>query len=371
VLTSVEVMTDQVATIVEPRHHLLIAGQGRSGTTLLVKVLSACGLQTHLEARGDEAWYSTDANAGLEDQLSKNDAPYVVKSPLAYQELQHLLERGRVVIDHAIVPVRRLRDAAASRVITEIQDRISTSHDPFSANTSVVWDHVAATAGGIVYSLEPIDQERILATGFTRLIELLVAHEIPTTFLDFPRFTHDVKYLYGRIAPIISEHIGWSEFSERVAKVIDPDLVHVETELDAIALNPEADRPNLDDLAQIGARRALAAVISERDALREGRARTSREHEEAARRWEEQRTKLRDQVRGLAAKLERTENEVRSIRAKYQSQLARNRSLTARTEALTSENRSVVADRQAIADRIAAIEGSRSWRWTSPLRGGR
>jgi hypothetical protein len=33
------------------RHHLIIAGTGRAGTSLLVKILHACGLETELDRK--------------------------------------------------------------------------------------------------------------------------------------------------------------------------------------------------------------------------------------------------------------------------------------------------------------------------------
>jgi hypothetical protein len=73
----------------------MIAGTGRSGTSALVRYLTALGLETHLSKRGRTAeWYDT-AHAGLEDlplSTINPDLPYVVKSPWAYQLIEKFLQ---------------------------------------------------------------------------------------------------------------------------------------------------------------------------------------------------------------------------------------------------------------------------------------
>src|SRR5438128_8312469 len=151
------------------RHHLLIAGTGRAGTSLLVKILSACGLDTELNRAKGPLWYEP-ANAGIESlPLADADQPYVLKSPWTYQFLDELLCRKDVRIDGLIVPIRDLREAAASRIIVELQNmhRISRAHDQFLTG----WRDWGITAGGVTYSLEPIDQARILGQSLHLLLE--------------------------------------------------------------------------------------------------------------------------------------------------------------------------------------------------------
>lgn len=75
---------------VEPRHHLLIAETGRAGTSVLVRPLTACGLDTELLHNPAVPWDSV-ANAGAETfPLSPGDHPYVIKTPWAYQYIQQI-----------------------------------------------------------------------------------------------------------------------------------------------------------------------------------------------------------------------------------------------------------------------------------------
>lgn len=64
-------------------NHLLIAGTGRAGTSLLVRYLNALRLTTHITRSNRQTHLIEDANAGLEDLIlhGGENLPYVVKSP--------------------------------------------------------------------------------------------------------------------------------------------------------------------------------------------------------------------------------------------------------------------------------------------------
>jgi hypothetical protein len=136
------------------RHHLIIAGTGRAGTSLLVKILNACGLETELN-RGNGYFWDDRANAGIETlPLAGQEHPYVIKSPWTYQFLDELLSRKDVRIDGLIVPVRDLREAAASRIVIELQNmhRSAPEFDELLAGwprlgTNARWGHIFFRAG--------------------------------------------------------------------------------------------------------------------------------------------------------------------------------------------------------------------------------
>src|SRR5262249_23127910 len=96
------------------KQHLLIAGTGRAGTTLLVEIFERCGLET----RVDHDRFDDVANAGFEWSLLDEDPPYVVKNPKSSWRLRGWLESGRVApgqLDSVIIPIRDLAQAAQSR----------------------------------------------------------------------------------------------------------------------------------------------------------------------------------------------------------------------------------------------------------------
>jgi hypothetical protein len=105
------------------KHHLLIAGTGRAGTTFLVQYLAECGLDTHI-ARDQYRGYDEDANAGLEDlPLNDPDAPYVIKSPWLFEYVERVLADEQTVVDAVVIPMRGIVEAAASRTVNELRAR--------------------------------------------------------------------------------------------------------------------------------------------------------------------------------------------------------------------------------------------------------
>jgi hypothetical protein len=181
------------------RNHLLIAGTGRAGTSFLVRYLHALGLETHLSRHADPFW-SQSANAGLEDLplISGNeDLPYVVKSPWLGEIIDQVLSQDKFAVDAVLIPVRDLRDAASSRVILELRNIFEQANWMLSFDET--WDEWAQTPGGIIYSLDAIDQERLLAVKFARLVQALVKRDITLIFLDFPRIVEDAEYLFRKV----------------------------------------------------------------------------------------------------------------------------------------------------------------------------
>jgi hypothetical protein len=147
------------------KHHLLIAGTGRAGTSFLVQYLSECGLDTP-QSRYPDARLDEHANAGLEDlPMLDLDHPYVLKSPWLYEFVERLLARDDIRIDAVIIPMRDIVEAAASRVTLSLRERFG---DTNLHEEHTLWETWGTTPGGVVYSLNPLDQARLLAMGSIR-----------------------------------------------------------------------------------------------------------------------------------------------------------------------------------------------------------
>ena len=256
------------------RHHLLIAGTGRCGTSLLVRVLDACGLETGL--RDQEAWDPT-ANAGLENiPLLEDNPPYVVKSPWSYQFLDELLAREDVTLDGVIIPIRNLAESTASRIIVELHHRYQQS--PEARRLEETWRHVGLFPGGVTYSLEPLDQARILAQSLHLLLEKLADKNIPVTFLKYPKFASDLDYLFDRVRGFLSPAMTRSLFHQTVAPLTEKSKIRVESEV-AVARTtrgtppsfPSPELPAFEALDRISLKRTLNsdkdAYLKERDVL--------------------------------------------------------------------------------------------------------
>lgn len=236
------------------RRHLIIAGSGRSGTTFLVEVLTACGLETEL-SRNPRSGYDPAAQAGLEsDPLSAPDCPYVVKSPWAYQFLDQFLADGRVRLDGAILPVRDLREAVASRIALEFG---SLHARPGTTALDAPWREFGTVPGGVTYSLEPLDQARILGHAFHSLVERLLDHDVPLCLVKFPRFAQDPDYLYDRLRPVLPARIDRAAFGRAFLAVADARKIRVTGELGG---NSSGALPSLEEVERIALKRQVAAL---------------------------------------------------------------------------------------------------------------
>lgn len=275
-------------------HHLLIAGTGRAGTSYLVRFLGALGLETGFSgADGADGW-DAEANAGLEHSpLAAPDErlPYVVKSPWIGEYADEIFKSQRYKIDALVIPMRDLVEAATSRAIVE--HRAIFEKHPWIGNLDRTWEAFGETPGGIVYSLNPVDQARLLAVNFHTLVHQAIVAEIPIVFLAFPRMAEDWRYLYRQLQPVLPATV--TEDAARLAHAAITDLAKVRvrrevrgdgpaqearmalhypdsSEIDGIALRRELGRLHAklkDGEAELGAlRMALEGVQSEAADLR-------------------------------------------------------------------------------------------------------
>ena len=252
------------------RHHLMIAGTGRAGTSLLVKILSACGLETELD-RNKHSFWDAHANAGLETiPRVGGEHPYILKSPWTYQFLDELLHRKEVRLDGLIVPIRDLREAAASRIIIELQNMHRST--PVIDELLVGWRDWGLTPGGMTYSFEPIDQARILGQSLHLLLEKALEHEIPIYLIKFPKFARDPMYLYKSLRGLISSRVDRTQFEEIFHSIVSPEQIRVSSELGEPSGSTAAvlrvagagpQFPSLEDLENVALKRELLRVRSE------------------------------------------------------------------------------------------------------------
>lgn len=211
------------------RHHLLLGGTGRAGTTFMVQYLTECGLDTH-SSRHPNAKPEEHANAGLEDMPLGGEAnlPYVIKTPWLYEFVDRLIEQEDVAIDAVILTMRDIVEASASRVMLEMRSRLG--NDALTEEDTR-WETWGTTPGGLVYSLNPVDQARILALGFHQVVHALVKHDIPIVFLDFPRFIEDGEYLYTQLKPVLGDSVSRETAMSAHRALARADLVRVGAEL--------------------------------------------------------------------------------------------------------------------------------------------
>jgi len=291
-------------------HHLLIAGTGRAGTTFLVQLLGACGLDTGADRLGLD--FHPDANAGLEVlPNASGDLPYVIKSPWSHLVLEDAITRRGRTFDHLLIPMRNLEDAAESRVMQDLAaiHRGGGADEAWPPDST--WDTWGVVPGGITYSLEPLDQARILAVALHRQLEVAVRYEVPIIFLDFPRMVEDEAYAYRVLAPVIGEKVSEDAFGETFVAIADRSMVRV----GAKAVEEAKGISRGSELAEIDTRAMRMALAS-------------------------------------------TRGEMRSARV----------SMAARADALEAEVSNRDAALQEVADALNDVLNSPSWRVTQPLR---
>ena len=148
-------------------------------------------------------------------------------------------------------------------------------------------------ARGVTYSLEPLDQARILAHSLHRIIEPLVDGEIPIHFLKFPKFTRDIEYLHRRLMPVLPAEMSFGEFSARAAPVIDVRKVRTTWELsaqrpgtgtptaadDGRPIHDAVELPSFETMDQIALKRELRSVAGALQTMTAERNELAAQHE--------------------------------------------------------------------------------------------
>jgi hypothetical protein len=187
------------------RHYVIISGTGRAGSTLLVRVLTRAGVDTGFSV---DSPVDPISFGGLELELRDKPSAYVVKSPWIALYIEQLLAEDEIAIDHAIICTRDLRAAAESR--RRVQAADGGSRD---------------VPGGLWMTDDPDQQERVLAALFSRLIFHLSAHDVPMTFLQFPRFALEPTYLIEKLGQVFPS-VSADEFLAAFRAESRPELIH-------------------------------------------------------------------------------------------------------------------------------------------------
>jgi hypothetical protein len=262
----------------QPRNnHIVIAGTGRTGTTFLVQYLTELGLDTHVAGQGLNP-LDANANAGLEDMpllAATETLPYVIKAPWIGEYIDEILAAPNLQIEVVILPMRDLVEAASSRTILEL--RALHQDAPWMAQgLSKTWENWGTTPGGTIFSLNPMDQARILALGFHLLIQRLVDAEIPILFLGFPRLVEDGNYLFERLRSILPTTVTLQQALAAHQRTAQRDKVRVRDELGfnntpnrAFSLVPGAlNYPDHDRVDRAALGREITRLKQELDTIR-------------------------------------------------------------------------------------------------------
>lgn len=190
------------------RHHVIITGTGRAGTTFLLQLLMRLGMDTGYTEESFEIF--THSNAGSEWDIARDDAPYVVKSPWLCDTLEDMILRHNVAIDHAIIPVRNLHDAAESRRAVVQRVRAQAGDQ---------------LPGGLMYTDVPELQEAVLAAKQMKLLETLAKYDIKHSLLYFPKLALDSDYLLQKLSAVFGP-LDPLQFLDAFNKTSRPGMIH-------------------------------------------------------------------------------------------------------------------------------------------------
>ncbi|MBS0264671.1 MAG: hypothetical protein JSS02_22240 [Planctomycetes bacterium] len=199
------------------RHHIIITGTGRAGTTFLVRLFTYLGFDTGFTKKSA---IDPVAHAGLETVIEDWNAPYIVKQPQLCERLDTIMERGDILIDHAIIPRRDLFAAAESR-------RVNARQNPKVTPSEVI----GGTFG--TDSLAVGDQEAALQRLEKKLWDAISTYQIPYTELWFPDDFQDAERLFQKLGPVfdcVAEEQGIrvtpAKFLATHSELWNPKLVH-------------------------------------------------------------------------------------------------------------------------------------------------
>lgn len=193
--------------------YTIITGTGRAGTTLLVRILTRVGLDTGFSL--DDP-LDPVAHAGLERQLSQRPQHRIIKSPWIALDIDRQLASG-IEIEQAIICMRSLSAAAESR--RRVQAIATSPPDP---------------PGGLWLTRDPERQESVLAEVFYKLVFHLTRHEVPLTFLHFPRFALAHDYATRTLSPIFPE-VDDDMWRLALRELVRPELIRVPDDIESPA----------------------------------------------------------------------------------------------------------------------------------------
>lgn len=203
-----ELKIDSINSDLYYDHHIIVTGTGRAGTTVLMQLLTELDLDTGYKNKEYDIY--ENCNGGMSWDFNPINAPYIIKIVRIERELENII--SGLKIDHAIIPIRDVYQAAESR--RNVQWRSSENS---SLNIIV--------PGGLFDTVQPWRQEFVLESLMYQLGLLLARYEIPATFIEFPKFIHDPAYLYRTLNFLLGD-IEYDLFEATFTKVVRPELVH-------------------------------------------------------------------------------------------------------------------------------------------------
>lgn len=202
---------------------IIITGSGKSGTTFLVHLLTALGLDTGYTMDTIEDNISVKSWGGLEwpirGRKAKDPSPRIIKNPVLCFDLLERAKRWNWEIEHVYVSIRKFNEVASHRYYR------NDTHRLFETLTPEQREIEQALVSSL--SLEDIIKLEAArgASHIGYLMEQLTDMNIPCTYMKFPRTVKDVEYCRQKLMYLVKD-IPKDRFSEVYSSIADADKVH-------------------------------------------------------------------------------------------------------------------------------------------------
>lgn len=185
------------------KHHIVVTGPGRAGTSFLMQLLTRMGIETGFKPY-DEPFDAEGIRAGCEYDLNINDelthaqirsrleeVPFVFKAPDWSWRMKEYLHYNLTIIDHVILPFRDFDLAAKSRLDAGLAWMVDES---------------------IQDELERVGvQAAVHAAMFGRALEACYLYRIPVSILRFPLLVESAEYCFERLNRVFKFHSSQQE----------------------------------------------------------------------------------------------------------------------------------------------------------------
>jgi hypothetical protein len=198
---------------------IAIAGPGRSGTSLLVRLFDEWGFDT---PRGGDHWHE-EAQAGFESRIGAGSLHEVDKDPWAFEYIGRLDPEVLGSYDAFIVPLRDRHDAAISR---SVQERWFRARHVDSDGWQ--WNSWGPVPGGAVADTSVPAIEATLAKGLWDVLEAASRAGLSPIVLHFPRFVEDFDYVWAQLGHLIGDRQSPESARAAWERVVDRSKVRVE-----------------------------------------------------------------------------------------------------------------------------------------------